>query len=94
VLEAAHIKPYSCGGEHSVANGLALRSDIHRLFDRGYVTVDGDHRLVVGRRLKDDFENGRSYYGLHGQMLALPDSLLMRPSQPELDWHREQVFLG
>src|SRR5205814_5910402 len=37
-LEAAHIKRYSTGGEHSVSNGLQLRRDIHRVFDVGYLT--------------------------------------------------------
>jgi putative restriction endonuclease len=93
VLEAAHIKPYASGGEHAVANGLSLRSDLHRLFDRGYVTVDEDHRFVVGHRLKKDFENGRSYYALHGQAVRLPDVSGLRPSVDALGWHREQVFL-
>jgi putative restriction endonuclease len=39
VLEAAHIQPYAAGGRHSVRNGLLLRSDLHTLFDRGYLTV-------------------------------------------------------
>ena len=94
VLEAAHIKPYAAGGEHSLANGLSLRSDLHRLFDRGYVTVDEDHRFVVGKRLRDDFENGRSYYELHGSRLHLPDDLAARPSPMALDWHRSEAFLG
>jgi putative restriction endonuclease len=94
VLEAAHIKPYASGGEHSVANGLALRSDLHRLFDRGYVTMDGEHRFVVGRRLKADFENGRSYYGLHGQELTRPTDPAQHPSAGALDFHRQHVFLG
>ena len=42
------------------------RTDLHRLFDRGYVTIDEQIRRVVGRRLKADFDNGRSYYQLHG----------------------------
>jgi len=94
VLEAAHIRPYSQGGPHRVDNGLALRSDLHRLFDKGYVTVDEDHRFVVGRRLKADFENGRSYYGLHGQALHLPEQQASHPAATALAWHREQVFLG
>jgi putative restriction endonuclease len=94
VLEAAHIKPYASGGEHAVSNGLSLRSDLHRLFDRGYVTVDEDQRFIVGRRLKDDFENGRSYYGLHGRPLASPDEPGLRPSMGALAWHRDQTFLG
>lgn len=94
VLEAAHIKPYARGGEHTVANGLSLRSDIHRLFDRGYVTVDDDVRFVVSRRLKADFENGKAYYARHGQVLGLPAEAERRPSREALRWHREQVFLG
>lgn len=94
VLEAAHIKPYANGGEHAVSNGMSLRSDLHRLFDRGYVTVDSEQRFVVGRRLKDEFENGKSYYGLHGQTLALPAEAGMRPSAAALSWHRDSVFLG
>jgi putative restriction endonuclease len=39
VLQAAHIKSVASGGTHRVDNGLLLRSDVHTLFDRGYVTV-------------------------------------------------------
>lgn len=94
VLEAAHIRPYSDGGEHSVANGLALRTDLHRLFDRGYITVDDQHRLVVGRRLHDDFANGRTYYAFDRRPLTLPARPERRPSPEALAWHREQRFLG
>jgi putative restriction endonuclease len=58
VLEAAHILPYSAGGEHRVDNGLLLRSDLHRLYDRGYVTITPDYVFLVGERLRDDFRNG------------------------------------
>lgn len=94
VLEAAHIRPYCDGGIHEVKNGMAIRSDIHRLFDRGYVTVDEDGRFVVGRRLKEDFENGRSYYQFHGTPLQMPADPNLHPAQSELRWHREQLFLG
>lgn len=94
VLEAAHIKPYTDGGEHAISNGLALRSDLHRLFDRGYVTIDDDGAFVVGRRLKDDYENGRSYYGLHGAKLVVPDEPAWRPNRHAIGWHRENRFLG
>src|SRR6266849_1655721 len=40
VLEAAHIRPFAAGVEHALSNGLLLRSDLHTLFDLGYVTVD------------------------------------------------------
>ena len=94
VLDAAHIVPYASGGQHLVSNGLVLRSDLHRLFDRGYVTVDENHRFVVGRCLRDDYENGRSYYGLHGVTLTLPSDRGLHPSAAALDWHRTSAFLG
>jgi putative restriction endonuclease len=68
VLEAAHIKPFAAGGDHEVANGLLLRRDLHVLFDRGYVTVTPDYRFEVSRRIREEFENGRDYYVLHGKM--------------------------
>ena len=94
VLEAAHIKPYAKGGEHDVTNGLALRSDLHRLFDKGYVTMDDEQRFVVGRRLKEDFANGRSYYELQGTRIELPRDAALCPTVDALQWHREQVFVG
>jgi len=94
VVEAAHIKPYADGGEHRVTNGLALRTDIHRLLDRGYATVDEDLRFVVSRRLKADFDNGHSYYGLQGRPLQVPQDPGLHPSREALAWHRQECFLG
>jgi putative restriction endonuclease len=94
VLEAAHIRPFAENGPHSVANGLLLRSDLHRLFDRGYISVDSDMRLVVGDRLKEHFENGKSYYPLRGHRIVLPPNPADRPDSNLLRWHYENRFLG
>jgi putative restriction endonuclease len=59
VLQAAHIKPFAKSGPHRVDNGLLLRSGLHTLFDRGYVTVTPEHRVEVSRRIREEFENGR-----------------------------------
>lgn len=40
LVEAAHIDPYSESGDNSVRNGLLLRSDIHTLFDLGFLAID------------------------------------------------------
>jgi len=93
-LEAAHIRAYSEGGEQNVSNGVLLRSDIHRLFDQGYVTVTPDYCFEVSRRLREDFSNGRSYYPLHGKRIALPDEPVARPDRRLLDWHNSNRFLG
>jgi putative restriction endonuclease len=91
-LEAAHSRPFGDGGEHAVSNGLLLRSDIHRLFDKGYVGVSSDHHFVVSKKLKDDFSNGRSYYPLHGSKIRLPERDNDRPAAEFLKWHMESTF--
>ncbi len=94
ILDAAHIRPYGAGGQHEITNGLLLRTDVHRLFDLGYVTVSGDGRFEVGRRLKEDFENGRLYYEMHGRPITLPDDANQRPARDVLEWHQANRFLG
>ena len=91
-LEAAHIRPYSEGGKHEVRNGLLLRSDLHRLFDTGYLTVTPSHRLEVSPRLREHFSNGRSYYPLHGSNVELPKRNDDRADPDLLRWHNEHVF--
>lgn len=94
VLDVAHINPFAEHGEHETSNGLLLRTDIHRLFDRGYVTVTNDLRFEVSRALKDDYENGKTYYALHGRPLALPRLQSDRPSPSALQWHQDHCFRG
>jgi putative restriction endonuclease len=94
ILDAAHIRSYADGGAHEGANGLLLRTDIHKLFDLGYVSVDEDRRFVVSRRLKQDFDNGKHYYDLHGTELRPPRIFAAAPAADALTWHRESRYLG
>jgi putative restriction endonuclease len=95
VLEAAHIKPYAESGPHAVKNGLLLRSDIHKLFDSGYITVTPDYRIEVSSRIREEFENGRDYYKFEGQKLEiLPSQLAQQPDITYLDWHNTNRFNG
>jgi putative restriction endonuclease len=94
VLQASHIKSIEAGGPHDPRNGLLLRSDLHTLFDRGYVTVTPDLNFEVGRRIKDEFKNGRDYYALHGRRLAAPSNPVCVPSREYLEWHSAHVFSG
>ncbi len=95
VLEAAHIKPYSEEGPHHVSNGLLLRSDLHTLFDDGYLTVDGDLRLVVSSKIREEFQNGKEYYRYDGApLMNLPGNADERPSRTYLEWHQNNRYLG
>jgi len=95
VLEAAHIRPYSEEGPHRVTNGLLLRSDLHILFDKGYLTVRPDYTVEVSRRIHEEFSNGRDYYAHHGKpLIVLPTEALEQPSREFLRWHNENAFSG
>ena len=93
-LEAAHIRPYGDGGEHEAHNGLLLRRDIHSLFDAGYVTVTPDFRFEVSRRIREEFDNGKHYYALHGRTIEMPTDAALRPSAGGLIWHNEHCYRG
>ncbi len=93
VLEAAHIRPFAEGGEHSAKNGLLLRSDVHKLFDRGYVTITAAGEFRVSPMLKKHFDNGKAYYALDGQLAALPPDDV-GPDRSLLEWHQRKRFLA
>jgi putative restriction endonuclease len=94
VLDAAHIRPYGKDGPTAVNNGILLRQDVHTLFDRGYITVTADHHVEVSRRIRDEFDNGREYYALHGNSVPLPKNKTQWPSAEFLTWHNENVYRG
>lgn len=94
VLEAAHIRSYSDGGPHAVNNGLLLRSDMHKLFDTGYMTITPKLHIEVSRRIKEEFDNGKYYFTFHGTQAHTPRKSEDRPSSKFLIWHNENIFRG
>ena len=93
-LDAAHIRPFSDGGLHEARNGLLLRRDIHGLFDSGYVTVTPDLHFEVSGQVREEFENGRDYYAMHGKQIVVPDKVEERPDAQVLTWHNERIYKG
>lgn len=93
VLEAAHIVPFAESGPNEVANGMLLRSDFHKLFDLGFVTVTPDLHIQVSQRIREEWFNGKVYYRLHGKPLTnLPDAPAQRPDAAFLLWHNENRY--
>jgi putative restriction endonuclease len=95
VLEAAHIKPFSQSGTNNSFNGLLLRSDFHKLFDIGLVTITPELNIEVSKRIREEWFNGKSYYRLHGQRIAVvPDNSLDYPRPDLLRWHNDNIYVG
>ena len=93
-LEAGHIRPYADMGQHAVSNGLLLRRDLHALFDKGYITVTPSYTIEISKRIKEEFENGKDYYRLHGTTVSVPEKPEDRPAAEHLAWHNETMFKG
>lgn len=55
ILEAAHIKPYKYKGEDTIANGLAMRVDIHTLFDAGHLRISPEGKVDLTQRARLDY---------------------------------------
>jgi putative restriction endonuclease len=92
VLQAAHIRPVTRDGENRIDNGLLLRSDVHTMFDQGYLAVAPDYRLLVSPRLRAEFGNGEAFYAQAGTVIALPERRADQPGREFLEWHRDEVF--
>jgi putative restriction endonuclease len=87
VLNAAHIQPYVNRKSNHVQNGLCLRTDLHKLFDAGLITLDDNYRLVVSEHLIS-----KEYAAYHGQEILLPSERFYSPSNEALTVHRDIVF--
>jgi putative restriction endonuclease len=93
-LDAAHIRSFADNPVHELNNGLLLRSDVHRLFDAGYITVTPEYRVETSQRMREDFDDGENYLRLHGTAVRLPAVADDRPSLEALVWHNENRFRG
>lgn len=94
VLEAAHIKPYADSGPHFISNGLLLRSDLHKLFGTGYITITKDYKIEVSKRIREESQNGKEYYQYHGKgLIHLPLRDIDKPNEKFIEWHNN-MFKG
>ncbi|MGA0555866.1 HNH endonuclease [Larkinella sp. VNQ87] len=93
VLEAAHIKPFAEAGPNQTSNGILLRSDMHKLFDNGYITITPRFKIEISKRIREEFENGKEYYQYHGKdLFILPDLAINKPSELYLEYHNNVIF--
>lgn len=84
VLEAAHIVPFSKSHDHSIANGILLRKDIHTLFDKGLIAIDKNYRIRLSEEFKSNYpQKDNIYFKLDGQKIQLPHDRVHWPRIPD-----------
>ena len=80
VLEGAHIHPYINKESNHMQNGILLRVDIHRLFDKNLISIDKNYKIHVSERLNDTV-----YYQYNGKKITLPFHESFYPSKDALE---------
>ena len=93
-LEAAHIKWHQAEGPDVPANGLALCSLHHRLFDRGAFTLSHQLKILVSRDAHgpEGFEEWLLRF--HGTEINFPQRQSYYPDGNYTGWHVREVFQG
>ncbi len=82
-LDAAHISPYLGTKSNYIANGLLLRSDIHKLFDQYLISINPNtNRIVISSNLLNT-----CYEELNQKIVKFPQYLYFHPSRQVLEWH-------
>lgn len=91
-LEAAHIKWHAAGGTDTRDNGLALCSFHHKALDRGAISLDDDHGILVSQHVRGSHGVGELLLQFIGQPIRPPLAGESPPANENIDWHRREVF--
>lgn len=97
LLIASHIIPWRDDENLRVNphNGLCLCALHDKGFDRGFLTLAEDYKIIIGKAIRQYLPNSAVHTGFkiyEGQMISMPDKFL--PKQEFLAIHRDRYFLG
>ena len=73
-LEASHIEDYINEHSNHVKNGICLRADIHKLFDKHLIGINNKFKIFVSSKIKD-----KEYKKYAGKELILPKDINLYP---------------
>ena len=94
LLDAAHIRPDSKGGEPIVPNGISLCKLHHSAYDSNLLGIDPDYRVQIRHDVLDDSDGPtlrHSIQEVHESRLSLPRQRKARPDR-DLLAERFEVF--
>ncbi|GAA2026027.1 HNH endonuclease [Catenulispora yoronensis] len=92
-IDAAHVRWWAFDGPDTVANGLALCSLHHKLFDKGVLGLDEQHRVTVSAHFIGRSPSARTIVlDLLGHPMLGPQPGFDPLDPTHVTWHRQQVF--
>ena len=93
-VEAAHVRWWAERGPDTLDNALALCSLHHRALDRGVLSIDDDHRIMVSRLFRGGARARALIVELHDRPLGRPQPGVAMPASDHIGWHQREVFKG
>lgn len=97
LLDAAHIKEDSEGGEPVVTNGLAMCAIHHRAFDADVLGIRPDYAVEVRQDVREEKDGPtllHALQGMHHRTLTLPRSRRAWPNTELLEERFERFLLA
>jgi putative restriction endonuclease len=96
LLKASHIKPWSKSNDvnekTNPQNGLLLNALHDAAFDKGFITITYDYRIIVSQKLLTESEpNNRYFASLNNQKMLLPSRFF--PDRQFVEYHNS-IFKG
>jgi len=91
LLKASHIKPWSesnnVNEKTNPRNGLLLNALYDIAFDKGYITISFDYKIIVSKKI---LEGNNKYYFtmINGQKMLLPSKFL--PDRNFIEYHNNK----
>ena len=95
-LVASHIVPWSKDKKNRInpRNGLCLNSIHDKAFDKGFITVTPNYKIIVSKYF-NDYSNDKSvndfFIKYDNQNIIKPERFL--PTKEFLDYHFENIFI-
>lgn len=98
-LEAAHIRWVQMRGSNEVANGMAMCSLHHKLFDSGAITIEANgknYQVLFSVEFSGGSDAVRNWLlrAHRATLEKLPVNPANRPHPDNLRWHNQEVFKG
>lgn len=95
MLVSSHIIPWSVSVEHRLnpSNGLCLNSLHDSAFDKGFISISQDYKVIVSTEI-EDLNSQESVTNFFLRFKNVPISLPKKflPNPKFLQFHREEIF--
>ena len=86
-LDTAHIQPKAQAGTFLPCNGIALSKDMHWAFDKGFITISDDYKIIVHDEMKTS-----SLSAFDNKPIFVPADPYFQPEKKFLKHRRENIF--